>query len=140
MLKAPRAGTTAAAGAGGADRLEGPSGPVRALPGARITPVPMGSLALWRSAPNAEEFLAVCDRQPVRGIVWGISPGADQNRNGVRLMSTPSTCAQFSPLETFALDELPRYRGSIQGRCQHRYFSGLGGVMSCPVLFTAHVC
>ncbi len=74
-------------------------------------PVPMGSLWL-DSVPlrNADAFLAVCDRHPrIRGIVWGhVHQASDRERGGVRLLSTPSTCAQFKPTsDTFALDTRP---------------------------------
>jgi Icc protein len=59
---------------------------------------------------NAEEFFDVIDRNPnVRGIVWGhVHQSYDALRNGVRLLATPSTCAQFLPhAEQFALDRRP---------------------------------
>jgi Icc protein len=74
-------------------------------------PVPMGSRWL-DSVPlrNADEFLAVCDRHAnLRGIVWGhVHQESDRERRGVRLLSTPATCAQFTPgSDTFALDSRP---------------------------------
>lgn len=74
-------------------------------------PVPMGSLWL-DTVPlrNADEFLAICDRHPrVRAIVWGhVHQASDRERRGVRLLSTPSTCAQFKPgSDQFALDTRP---------------------------------
>lgn len=74
-------------------------------------PVPMGSRWL-DSVPlrNADEFLAICDRHPrIRGILWGhVHQASDRERRGVRLLSTPSTCAQFKPASaTFALDTRP---------------------------------
>jgi Icc protein len=74
-------------------------------------PVPMGSLWL-DSVPlrNADEFLAICDRHSrLRGIVWGhVHQASDRERRGVRLLSTPSTCAQFRPeSDRFALDTRP---------------------------------
>jgi Icc protein len=63
---------------------------------------------------NAGEFLAVIDRHPqVRGILWGhVHQTFDRQRNGVRLMATPSTCIQFLPgSDDFALDTAaPGYR------------------------------
>ena len=59
---------------------------------------------------NADEFLAVIDQHPqVRAIVWGhVHQASDRLRNGVRLISTPSTCAQFLPgAEQFSLDTRP---------------------------------
>lgn len=74
-------------------------------------PVPMGSRWLDGVAlRNPDEFLAVCDRHShVRGIVWGhVHQASDGERRGVRLMSTPSTCAQFKPAsDHFALDTRP---------------------------------
>lgn len=74
-------------------------------------PVPMGSRWLdGVGLRNADEFLAVCDRHAnVRGIVWGhVHQASDRQRHQVRLLSTPSTCAQFKPgAETFVLDDRP---------------------------------
>ena len=74
-------------------------------------PVPMASRWLDRvGLQNASEFLAVIDRHPnVRGIVWGhVHQSYDALRNGVRLLATPSTCAQFLPhAEHFSIDRLP---------------------------------
>jgi Icc protein len=74
-------------------------------------PVPMDSRWLDRvGLQNAAEFLNVIDRHPnVRGIVWGhVHQGYDALRRGVRLLATPSTCAQFLPhSEQFAIDRRP---------------------------------
>ena len=74
-------------------------------------PVPMGSRWLDGVAlRNADEFLAICDRHAhVRGIVWGhVHQASDRERQGARLMSTPSTCSQFKPAsDSFALDNRP---------------------------------
>jgi Icc protein len=74
-------------------------------------PVPMASTWLDRvGLQNAGEFLAIIDRHPnVRGIVWGhVHQSYDAVRKGVRLLATPSTCAQFLPrAEHFALDRRP---------------------------------
>ena len=74
-------------------------------------PVPMASRWLDRvGLQNADEFLDVIDRHPnVRGIVWGhVHQSYDALRKGVRLLATPSTCAQFLPhSEQFALDRRP---------------------------------
>jgi 3',5'-cyclic-AMP phosphodiesterase len=74
-------------------------------------PVPMASRWLDRvGLQNAEEFLDVIDRHPnVRGIVWGhVHQSYDALRKGVRLLATPSTCAQFVPRsEQFAVDRCP---------------------------------
>lgn len=74
-------------------------------------PVPMDSRWLDRvGLRNAAEFFDVIDRHPnVRGIVWGhVHQGYDALRKGVRLLATPSTCAQFLPhSEQFAVDTRP---------------------------------
>lgn len=74
-------------------------------------PVPMESRWLDHvGLQNADEFLDVIDRHPnVRGIVWGhVHQSYDGLRRGVRLLATPSTCAQFLPrAEQFALDRRP---------------------------------
>jgi len=74
-------------------------------------PVPMASRWLDRvGLQNADEFLGIIDRHPnVRGIVWGhVHQSYDAVRKGVRLLATPSTCAQFLPhAEQFALDRRP---------------------------------
>jgi Icc protein len=74
-------------------------------------PVPMASRWLDRvGLENAPEFLATIDRhQNVRAVVWGhVHQNYDALRKGVRLLATPSTCAQFLPnSEDFALDPRP---------------------------------
>jgi len=74
-------------------------------------PVPLGSR--WIDSiglQNADEFFAVTDRYPaVRAIVWGhVHQSFDSRRKGVRLLATPSTCAQFLPhTDSFAIDPSP---------------------------------
>jgi Icc protein len=74
-------------------------------------PVPMGSRWLDRvGLENAPEFLATIDRHHnVRGVVWGhVHQTYDALRKGVRLLATPSTCAQFLPMaDDFAVDPRP---------------------------------
>ncbi len=45
----------------------------------------------------------------VRAVLWGhVHQHFEGERNGVRLMSTPSTCAQFLPRsDGFAIDRRP---------------------------------
>jgi len=63
---------------------------------------------------NADQFFDRIDRYAnVRGVVWGhVHQEMDQERNGVRLMSSPSTCVQFKPnSKEFSVDTLaPGYR------------------------------
>jgi len=74
-------------------------------------PVPMGSRWLDQVAlANPAAFFAVLDKHAgVRGILWGhVHQSFDALRNGVRLLATPSTCAQFRPrTEQFELDPQP---------------------------------
>lgn len=84
-------------------------------------PVPLGSrwldeLGLY----NAAEFLAIIDAAPqVRCIVAGhVHQASDLERNGVRILTTPSTCFQFLPhMDRFAVDSRPPgYRWIELGR------------------------
>ncbi len=74
-------------------------------------PLPMGSRWLDTMAvDNGEALFACIDRHPqVRAVVWGhVHQPFDRQRNGVRLLATPSTCLQFLPgSEDFAVEEVP---------------------------------
>lgn len=74
-------------------------------------PVAMGSRWLDHvGLSNAAEFLHSVDaHRNVRAIVWGhVHQSYDVLRKGVRLLATPSTCAQFLPQsEDFAVDHRP---------------------------------
>jgi len=74
-------------------------------------PVPLGSRWLDEVAlENPAEFFQVIDRHPnVRAILWGhVHQQYDGVRNGVRLLATPATCAQFLPnAAEFAVDRRP---------------------------------
>ena len=74
-------------------------------------PVPVSSDWLDRiGLDNAGDFFRIIDAHPsVRGIVWGhVHQQFDGLRRGVRLLATPSTCAQFLPhSQDFALDGRP---------------------------------
>jgi Icc protein len=59
---------------------------------------------------NPDEFFSVLDQhRNVRAVLWGhVHQHFEGERNGVRLMSTPSTCAQFVPRsDGFAIDRRP---------------------------------
>ena len=59
---------------------------------------------------NPDEFFAVLDRhRNVRAVLWGhVHQIHAEERNGVKLLSTPSTCAQFLPRsDSFAIDRRP---------------------------------
>lgn len=74
-------------------------------------PVAMDSRWLDRvGLENAAEFLHTIDQhRNVRAIVWGhVHQTYDGVRKGVRMLATPSTCAQFLPhAADFAVDRLP---------------------------------
>jgi Icc protein len=74
-------------------------------------PVPMASRWLDTvGLDNAPEFFDVLDSHPqVRGVLWGhVHQVFDSERRGVRLLGTPSTCAQFKPRAAgFAVDQRP---------------------------------
>lgn len=74
-------------------------------------PLPTGSRWLdGLNLRNCEEFLAVVDRhQNVRAIVWGhVHQNSERLRNGVTMLSTPSTGAQFRPQsDVFMMDDRP---------------------------------
>jgi Icc protein len=74
-------------------------------------PVEMGSRWLdGIGLANAEEFWRVIDAHAcVRGVAWGhVHQVYDGERKGVRLLGTPSTCAQFQPKsDRYAIDSSP---------------------------------
>ncbi len=78
-------------------------------------PVSIGSR--WMDAiglRNAEALFDILDRHgQVRAILWGhVHQSFEQVRNGVRLLSSPSTCVQFEPgSEDFQIgNQAPGYR------------------------------
>lgn len=59
---------------------------------------------------NGDELFAVLDKhENVRCITWGhVHQASDRERNGVRMISTPSTASQFMPeSDAFRLDTRP---------------------------------
>ena len=74
-------------------------------------PVAMSSRWLDRvGLENAEEFFSVVERHDnVRAILWGhVHQVYEGRRKNVRLLATPSTCAQFVPrADEFAVDRRP---------------------------------
>ena len=78
-------------------------------------PVPVGSDWLDKQqVSDADALFKLTDQHPqVKGILWGhVHQQVDFERNGVKLMATPSTCVQFAPeLEDFRVDDKgPGYR------------------------------
>jgi 3',5'-cyclic-AMP phosphodiesterase len=68
---------------------------------------------------NAAEFWRIVDQHPnVRAVLWGhVHQSFDAQRGDVRLLATPSTCAQFTPgAKDFALDTLPPAYRTLQLR------------------------
>jgi Icc protein len=74
-------------------------------------PVPMSSRWLDRvGLENSTDFWKVIDgHNCVRSVVWGhVHQAYDGLRKSVRLLGTPSTCAQFVPhADEFAVDRRP---------------------------------
>jgi Icc protein len=74
-------------------------------------PIAVGSR--WIDAQmiaDANAFFEVLDGHPgVRGVLWGhVHQEIDRERNGVRLLASPSTCVQFAPgSEKFKADDQP---------------------------------
>ena len=78
-------------------------------------PVPIGSQWMDRYIiQNAQAFWElISPYQNIQGILWGhIHQAFDECEEDIRLLSSPSTCIQFKPLQTdFALDNsMPGYR------------------------------
>ncbi|MCB1705251.1 MAG: 3',5'-cyclic-AMP phosphodiesterase [Halioglobus sp.] len=74
-------------------------------------PVAIGCVWLdEQMVADAGAFFAVLDRYPaVRGVLWGhVHQEIDRQRNGVRLLASPSTCVQFAAgCENFKADDQP---------------------------------
>jgi Icc protein len=74
---------------------------------------PVAMSSRWLDAvgiENADDFFRVLDaHSQVRAISWGhVHQSFDTRRRGVRLLATPSTCAQFLPhANEFAVDGRP---------------------------------
>ena len=78
-------------------------------------PVPIGSQWMDRYIiQNAHEFWQAIDsHKNIKGILWGhVHQEFDEYYKGVQLLSTPSTCIQFTPNnDEFAVeDTMPGYR------------------------------
>lgn len=59
---------------------------------------------------DADAFFAILDGYPhVQAVLWGhVHQEIDRQRNGVRLLASPSTCVQFAPdSEEFKADDQP---------------------------------
>lgn len=98
-------------------------------------PVPMASDWLDRiGLDNADALFRVTDAHPaVRGILWGhVHQQYDGLRGGVRLLATPSTCAQFLPhSHDFAIDDRPPAFRSLELAADGSIITDLHWVDSC---------
>jgi Icc protein len=98
-------------------------------------PVPMTSDWLDRiGLDNATEFFRIIDaHRAVRAIVWGhVHQPFDALRRGVRLLATPSTCAQFLPhAQDFAIDQRPPAFRTLELHADGRIITDLHWVDSC---------
>jgi Icc protein len=74
-------------------------------------PVPVGCRWLdEQMVSDAEAFFEVLDRySSVQAVLWGhVHQEIDRQRNGVRLLASPSTCVQFAAgSESFKADDQP---------------------------------
>ncbi len=74
-------------------------------------PLPVGSAWLdTMELDNGDAFFSILDRHSnVRAVIWGhIHQNFEAERNGVRLLGTPSTCIQFTPNhDAFQIDTTP---------------------------------
>lgn len=98
-------------------------------------PVSMSSRWLDRvGLENAAELFAVIERHGnVRAIVWGhVHQAFDGLRRGVRLLATPSTCAQFLPgADDFAIDSRPPAYRTLELRADGSLATDIVWVDSC---------
>jgi len=74
-------------------------------------PVPLGSAWIDNIAlDNPDDLFSILDRHAnVRGLLWGHAHQLfDGERNGVKLMGSPSTCIQFKPgQDEFGIHQSP---------------------------------
>jgi Icc protein len=85
---------------------------------------------------NAAEFWRVIDQHSnVRAVLWGhVHQCFDQLRGDVRLLATPSTCAQFMPgSKEFALDTLPPAYRTLQLRADGTLTTEVVWIDQCAV-------
>jgi Icc protein len=83
---------------------------------------------------NAADFFRIIDAyQSVRAVLWGhVHQQFDGLRRGVRLLATPSTCAQFLPFShDFAIDGRPPAFRTMELKLDGSLFTNLHWVDSC---------
>jgi 3',5'-cyclic-AMP phosphodiesterase len=107
-------------------------------------PVAMSSAWLDQiGLDNAAEFFRIIDaHRTVRGILWGhVHQAFDGLRRGVRLLATPSTCAQFLPLASeFALDTQPPAFRTLELRADGSLDTDLHWVDPCGTGSSRSAC
>lgn len=92
---------------------------------------------------NAAEFWRIVDAQRnVRAVLWGhVHQSFDSRRGDVRLLATPSTCAQFKPgSPDFALDTLPPAYRTLQLRADGTLSTEVVWVEQCVAGSSSSVC
>ena len=81
------------------------------LVGVHHQPIDMGSAWIdGYGLRNAPDLLSVLNRHAqVRGVLWGhVHQASDRQHQNLRMLSTPSTCAQFTPAtEKCVMDTRP---------------------------------
>ncbi|MEP7248087.1 MAG: 3',5'-cyclic-AMP phosphodiesterase [Gammaproteobacteria bacterium] len=109
-------------------------------------PVPMASRWLDQvGLENSAEFFDVVDRHKnVRAILWGhVHQAYDSIRKSVRLLATPSTCAQFVPrADEFSVDARPPAYRTLELRPDGTLFTEVVWVDSAAAgsLSSSSVC
>jgi len=92
---------------------------------------------------NAAEFWRIVEQhRNVRAVVWGhVHQSFDALRGNVRLLATPSTCAQFRPgTDEFALDSLPPAYRTLQLRADGTLTTEVVWIEECAVGSSSSVC
>jgi len=107
-------------------------------------PVPMSSRWLDQvGLSNPEALFGVLDaHRCVRAVLWGhVHQRFDALRRGVRLLATPSTCAQFLPRsEDFAVDQLPPAYRTLELRPDGTLLTDVVWVQACAAGSARSAC
>jgi 3',5'-cyclic-AMP phosphodiesterase len=92
---------------------------------------------------NADEFFRVIDaHRDVRAILWGhVHQSFDALRRNVRLLATPSTCAQFLPhSDEFAVDPRPPAYRTLTLRADGTILTEVVWVDACSAALPRSAC
>jgi len=107
-------------------------------------PVPMSSRWLDRvGLTNPEELFRVIDaHRNVRAVLWGhVHQSFDALRRNVRLLATPSTCAQFLPhSDEFAVDPRPHAYRTLTLRADGTMLTEVIWVDACSAVLPRSAC